>query len=417
MMPLSQQSFSDLVGKIYDCAIDPTLWPGTIQQICGEMRSPSGVIRVVDLQGSSNLVAHSWNIAPETLVRYADWQVEYFKLFSGFLLTHPLDEPFVGSRIDYTPLLAGTGKSPTYSLTQYDQSIFEKARAGGVLPNGFLGKMVELSLTWKVIDSLSTIVLRNRSRLGLFGVYRDQSGGYFTDNDVADLALLAPHIRRAITISDLLNLKTLEAQALAAALDGMALGVVILAADCRVLHANEAAKCMLAAGVPLRTAAGRLHACGSADEELVRAIALAEDETAIGKLGIAIRLQGYSEGIAVGHVLPLSCGKVRRRLFPQAVAALFITQSGQPMATDLSGIAAVFQLTPAETRILRELACGASTRDIAAAFGVTEGTAKTHLKRIFAKTGVRRQAELVALIKDIVPATLAGEPAGTPAAD
>jgi hypothetical protein len=97
-------------GQDYDCAIDPALWPGTIQQICGEMRSPSGVIRVVDLQGSSNVVAHSWNIAPETLVRYADWQIAYFKLFSGFLLTHPLGRAVVGSRIDYTPHLPGPEK-------------------------------------------------------------------------------------------------------------------------------------------------------------------------------------------------------------------------------------------------------------------------------------------------------------------
>jgi DNA-binding CsgD family transcriptional regulator len=36
--------------------------------------------------------------------------------------------------------------------------------------------------------------------------------------------------------------------------------------------------------------------------------------------------------------------------------------------------------------------------DMAKSLGVTEGTVKTHLKRIFAKTGKRRQADLAKLM-------------------
>ena len=57
-----------------------------------------------------------------------------------------------------------------------------------------------------------------------------------------------------------------------------------------------------------------------------------------------------------------------------------------------------FGLTPVETRVLERLLRGMSLVAAAAALGIPETTAKTHLSRIFAKTGVSRQPELVALV-------------------
>jgi DNA-binding CsgD family transcriptional regulator len=57
-----------------------------------------------------------------------------------------------------------------------------------------------------------------------------------------------------------------------------------------------------------------------------------------------------------------------------------------------------FGLIPAETRVLERLLRDMSLVAAAAALGIAETTAKTHLSRIFAKTGVSRQPELVALV-------------------
>jgi DNA-binding CsgD family transcriptional regulator len=46
---------------------------------------------------------------------------------------------------------------------------------------------------------------------------------------------------------------------------------------------------------------------------------------------------------------------------------------------------------------------GATLRDAAAALQVSEATAKTHREHIFAKVGVSRQADLVALVRRLVP--------------
>jgi DNA-binding CsgD family transcriptional regulator len=59
-----------------------------------------------------------------------------------------------------------------------------------------------------------------------------------------------------------------------------------------------------------------------------------------------------------------------------------------------------FGLTPSEARIALFLSEGGSIRDYAELRGVAEATVRAHLKAVFAKTGVHRQAELVRLIKD-----------------
>ncbi|MFN3585426.1 LuxR C-terminal-related transcriptional regulator [Phenylobacterium sp.] len=56
------------------------------------------------------------------------------------------------------------------------------------------------------------------------------------------------------------------------------------------------------------------------------------------------------------------------------------------------------RLSPQETRIALHLIDGGSVATCAEALQVAESTVRTHLKSVFAKTGVRRQAELRTLL-------------------
>ena len=57
-----------------------------------------------------------------------------------------------------------------------------------------------------------------------------------------------------------------------------------------------------------------------------------------------------------------------------------------------------FDLTPAEARIVLRLVAGDSLQSAAKALDITYGTARTHLKTVFHKTGTCRQAELVIVV-------------------
>jgi DNA-binding CsgD family transcriptional regulator len=62
-----------------------------------------------------------------------------------------------------------------------------------------------------------------------------------------------------------------------------------------------------------------------------------------------------------------------------------------------------FGLTPAEARLALILQAGDDLRSAAANLGVSPETVRKQIKSIFAKTGVKRQVDLVALIANLLP--------------
>jgi len=61
----------------------------------------------------------------------------------------------------------------------------------------------------------------------------------------------------------------------------------------------------------------------------------------------------------------------------------------------------LFGLTRTEAALASRLSCGASLRDIANTMIISYETARTHLRRIFAKTGLNDQADLIAFLSHL----------------
>jgi DNA-binding CsgD family transcriptional regulator len=58
-------------------------------------------------------------------------------------------------------------------------------------------------------------------------------------------------------------------------------------------------------------------------------------------------------------------------------------------------LARAYRLTPTELRVLLAVVDGGGVSNVADTLGVAESTVKFHLRRLFEKTGARRQSELV----------------------
>jgi len=97
------------------------------------------------------------------------------------------------------------------------------------------------------------------------------------------------------------------------------------------------------------------------------------------------------------HVLPLRSGEIGRSLAPRATGAVFVTPATTTTRAPADALAVLYDLTPAEVRVLELLAAGSAQAAIAEALGVAPSTVKSHVLRIFDKTGCRRQVDLVRL--------------------
>lgn len=88
-------------------------------------------------------------------------------------------------------------------------------------------------------------------------------------------------------------------------------------------------------------------------------------------------------------------------VFSHSCAMALIEDPDDEMRLKPETLMALFDLTPAETRISLNVACGMSAVDIARQHGIGYETVRSHIRSIFQKTGTGRQSELSALFGKI----------------
>ena len=210
---------------------------------------------------------------------------------------------------------------------------------------------------------------------------------------------VVPHASRALLVNRAIERKQQRATALADVVDRLNAGVILLDAACNIVHSNPAADTLLAADDVLRRVSGRLVARSSAATASLRAIFRDAGEVALAAAsGQRISLVSHEGSHYVAHVIALPSllreGAVDRT---SAVGALFVWKAEFDGRSCGDMIDRTFELTPAELRVLQSIVDVGGVPETAIALGVAETTVKTHLHRVYAKTGVSRQADLVKL--------------------
>jgi DNA-binding CsgD family transcriptional regulator/PAS domain-containing protein len=366
---------STLIGAIYDCALDPSRWEQTLDELRQAFDGLTAILYLNDLRDQRILINRTVGIEPAWLDMINQHTPEISTRLMQDLASFPsLDEPHLMSR--HLP--------PAYvAQSPYIQQCLK--------PNG-------------VCDIINYFLMHTPSRFAGFAIGRHDRQGMFTERELELGKLLLPHLRRAVTISNVLDAGTIERSRMAELLDAMRCAVLLTDERGTILHANHSAEQMLRDGTLIQRANGTLRAkAPSADAEMRAAIRLAaRDEVALGRTGLAICLTEQDPASVLAHVLPMTGGELRAKLQPEAAASVFIgaLPDGQDGA---AAMAATYDLTPAETRVLARLLAGSTLAETATSLGVAPATAKTHLDNIFLKTGVTRQADLMRLGTRLVP--------------
>ena len=100
MQAISPERLSELIGRIYDCAIEPDLWPQTMQAICEDLRCVLGAILLVDLKHSRHRVMTHCNAEEFARRSIGDHAEEITAIYRSApdVMRNSLDEPLVLSR-------------------------------------------------------------------------------------------------------------------------------------------------------------------------------------------------------------------------------------------------------------------------------------------------------------------------------
>lgn len=257
-----------------------------------------------------------------------------------------------------------------------------------------------------------TPLLRSPQLDAYLTVGRNREEDDFDADDISTVRVLVPHFVAAMQIQNRIQAADLRAADSFAVLDQLNIGVILVDQAMKPVMVNAHANSILAQRDGLSIQIDGIAA------------ALPEETQALRRaLAAAIDLSGRSPGLesAINQQpayrmlvsRPSAQPPLRTRVMPinpltdwpetRARAGIFVTGPDQvrdPVVLQKS-LQTRFHLTRAEAGFAVEIMKGDGKMAAAQRRGIFYSTARTHLSNIFAKTGVRRQAELVRLLMEV----------------
>lgn len=228
-MSFEAQWLCDLITAIYDAALDETLWPAALEQICFFVGGPAAMIFAHDGALRSGQRFFPWGDDLDFTRLYFD---RYVKINPIVLAQSLLDVGEVGTAPDLAP---------------WEEFIETRFYREWAAPQGY-------------VDNVFSILDKSETSFAVLAVTRDTNSGAADDEARQRLGLVAPHVRRAVLIGNVIDLRKAEAAMLAEVIAGLASAVFFVDSDGGIVFANNTGKEMLSDGSVLRPADGVLKA-------------------------------------------------------------------------------------------------------------------------------------------------------------
>ena len=364
MTMLEPNRFSSLVGQIYDAAVDPAQRGAALEQVAGFVGGSAATILSRDAARLSIEIHQHYGTDSRFRELYRDRYVELDPL-----LDRHLDLP-----VEQTMGVA--------DVMPYSESVATSFYREWVEPQG-------------AVDLATVTLERSNARTTILQVMRGRSRGTVDDAMRERMRLIAPHIQRSRVMGRHIRARSHTVADLAEVLDCLSTAICLFDAEGRVVHANAACRKMLADGDLFAIVGDRIVVRNTQSDRIFRSFF---DVLANGGAGSPerrkIELMTSANGQHyLAHAFPLTRERSLQR--DGAATVLFLQKASMAPQLATAAIAAAFKLTPSELRVLMAIVELGGVPDTATKLGIAETTVKTHLGRLFEKTGAGRQADLV----------------------
>ncbi|WP_133192671.1 LuxR family transcriptional regulator [Labrenzia sp. 011] len=368
MNPVDSQfleSFSDTVRAIYDAALSPDAWPVALHRI-GELFAARGAVIYFNNGGGDTDFLFSEGVGHAVQI-YQDeawWQRDVHA-------QRAMEMHLTGGDI-FT-----------------DQSVATKQEIE-TLPI-FTDFFRKVGFGWL----MGCVIVPDLDMFASVSVPRARERGPFTATEMDMLRLLSRHVEQALRLS--LRIANLESaqRVLQQILDKIEAGLYVLDAQERIVLDNQVGRAQFSDFFTLSD--GRLTALDKDSAPLFDTL-LADARSAAGLQSTprSCMLGSENDQRILISALPLTdSGRTQLNLTDTARTLVLTTPAEHDSLINPTALRDIFDLSLGEARLASLVGGGVTVRKAASQLGVTEGTARVVLKRIFQKLGVKRQAELV----------------------
>jgi DNA-binding CsgD family transcriptional regulator len=357
----------EVIGSVYEAALDASLWPTALDQVCEWCGVPGILMALIDNATRQGLFLVEYGLTDEAIQPYAS---------------------------DIMPSCPRTERFFAYPERQFHFD-YQHLSECEISRDGCYDRLQEVT---GYRYYLAAKLVSRKNWTAVVSLQRTHRQGHVGQQDIERFAPLFPHLGRAVEIAQRLGTASLQSAAALDAMGRVPFAMFVLASDGEVMFMNEAAEAVLAAGEGLCLDERRLRSLSrSANPTLQRLIASAV-ETFLGTGtggGGSMRLPRPSgrRDYAV-LVAPLS---VQKTVFADKhpAAAVFVTDPEKEQDISAARLQDLHGLTPAEARVGAAVVGGRTVKEIARAQGTSLNTVRSQLKSVFDKLGVHRQSDLV----------------------
>lgn len=363
--PDEWETLNALIGLIYDSILQPECWNDILARITATLCPLSWEAAFILWEGSNPPRARF--VAATGLA--AGVQEIYAAVYAG---NHPWSRKLMrygnGSVVDSNEIM---------TREEFSESDFFR---------NFLAP-------WG-IDRMVCVLLDRRGgeRLGLM---LPGPGDRDVETLKRGLRVLAPHIQRAMRISDRVASLELAVGAARAAAEIAPFAILSLDDQLNILAANNRAGRYADAGF-IHLAQDRFAFAHPASQK--RLLDLAGNDTPAGLAFQTVATSGAECPVLVARITPQTAQQIGGF---SAGASLIVTLGSAPGETpvvEIDRVAQWFALTPAEARLAVAIGAGQTLQGYAARRAISLNAVRFLLKGIFRKTGATSQAQLVALL-------------------
>jgi len=367
----NEESILDLIGAIYDAALDERLWPETLEIMADHFDGTSAIIYASDSDNPSYTLVASTRLDPKNLEIYSKY---YWG--NDVWLTRSINLP-TGSVFSSPMLLSDTA----FRASEHY--------------NDFLRPQ-------KIFHLCSSVILNNNTQLGYISMFRPPDAEDFGPQEREHFQVIVPHLQRAVQVKRRMSHLDGRQRFLSEALDRIHVGTILVDSESRVIEMNPLAQGIIAKADGLLSTRVGLHAANSASTSRLHKLIGAASQT------------GSGMGLSSGGAVPLPRPSGKRPLLALVAplgsrvplgnfglsgsapaAIVFVSDPEDTPEIGTAVLSQLYDLTAAEARLAASIAAGTTVAEYADEAGVTVHTARSTLKQVMAKTDTRRQAELV----------------------
>ena len=220
----------------------------------------------------------------------------------------------------------------------------------------------------------------------------------FSSEDLAFFKMIGEHFARALNLRRQLIRSQIVSGFQSDALDRLGIAAILVRPSGQFMILNRVGREALAAGEGLRISGGRLHAVDEVHDRSFQSILREVLGSETGECSRAMLMRSDCADVDLNLLVSArrSVSIISDR--PETCALVFLRSCSVATDADVAVLQELFTFTPAEARLALGLAKGKRLEEVEAELNIRHNTARAHLRSMFVKADVNRQAELVHLL-------------------